>query len=64
MTSNNRWRKSSYSGGQANNCVELKVAAGHTDVRDTKNRSGGALNVNRTSWSSFVTAIREGKLDH
>lgn len=63
MTNNDRWRKSSYSGGQSNDCVELDVAAGHTGIRDTKNRAKGTLSVSATSWFSFMEAIKDGELD-
>ena len=40
---NGNWRKSSYSGGQGGNCVEVASAPGHVAVRDTKNQGAGAV---------------------
>jgi hypothetical protein len=42
MTGNdNRWRKSSYSGGEGGNCIEVGTDAdGLVQVRDTQDRTG------------------------
>ena len=48
----NRWRKSSYSGGNGGNCVEV---ADHDEmilVRDTKNREHGHLTIAATDSES------------
>jgi Domain of unknown function (DUF397) len=55
-----RWRKSSYSGGQNNNCVELDMSVQATRVRDSKCRQGGFLKLDRTAWESFVATIKPG----
>ncbi|AYL36823.1 MULTISPECIES: DUF397 domain-containing protein [Streptomyces] len=52
------WRKSSYSDGGANNCVE--VADGHADhvpVRDSKVPHGPVLVFGAASWTSFVMEL-------
>ncbi|WKX71910.1 DUF397 domain-containing protein [Streptomyces sp. XD-27] len=62
MTTPTAWRKSSYSDGGANNCVE--VADGHPGVmpvRDSKDPDGPALVFTSAAWSSFVTAIKRGE---
>lgn len=54
------WRKSSYSGGGANDCVE--VADGHpgiVPVRDSKVPSGHVLLFGASSWSAFVHAVKK-----
>ncbi|MFE6050564.1 DUF397 domain-containing protein [Kitasatospora sp. NPDC056446] len=56
------WRKSSYSGANGGQCIE--VADGFTDVlpvRDSKNPSGPALVFSPAAWQSFVTAARTGE---
>ena len=58
MTNTEGWRKSSYSGGQNNDCVELDVHATRTSIRDTKNRSGGTLTMPATTWARFLTAVK------
>ena len=53
------WRKSTYSDGGDNNCVE--VAEGYADlipVRDSKAPNGGVLLFGATSWASFLTQIK------
>ncbi|MDH6628417.1 hypothetical protein M2271_006250 [Streptomyces sp. LBL] len=55
------WRKSSYSDGGANNCVE--VADGYADlvpVRDSKTPDGQVLVFGVSSWASFLTEVKGG----
>lgn len=40
MSSGPVWRKSSYSGGEGDNCVEVAVRPGGVRVRDTKDTKG------------------------
>ncbi|MBC9728140.1 DUF397 domain-containing protein [Streptomyces sp. TRM68367] len=54
------WRKSTYSDGGANNCVE--VADGYTGivpVRDSKTPATRPLVFSAASWSAFVSTVRE-----
>lgn len=57
-----RWHKSTRSGTQGGNCVE--VAATDTDwyVRDSKNPHAGYLAVTAEGWRSFVRAVRSDAL--
>lgn len=53
------WRKSSFSGGENSDCVEL---VGTLDaVRDSKNPNGPIL---RADLPALLTAIREDQLNH
>ena len=52
------WRKSSYSGGANNNCVECGANADSVLVRDTADRDGGTLIVSPGAWLEFTSAIR------
>ncbi|HLH84344.1 MAG TPA: DUF397 domain-containing protein [Trebonia sp.] len=52
------WRKSSYSGSQAN-CVEVGRDAGLVLVRDTKDQAGVVLAFAPQSWRRFAAAIKE-----
>ncbi|MFE2046909.1 DUF397 domain-containing protein [Streptomyces sp. NPDC059459] len=58
--SNVEWRRSSYSGSNGGECVE--VAEGHpTDsvpVRDSKNPSGPVVTVGAHAWQAFVQGLR------
>jgi hypothetical protein len=51
------WRKSSYSGSQAD-CVEVGNATGLVKVRDTKDRQGSALTVRADAWRRFTSEIK------
>ncbi len=59
MTNNeiSRWRKSSFSGGENNACIE--VAEGLGAVRDSKNPTGPIL---RADLHALVSAILEHRL--
>ncbi|MEV8633728.1 DUF397 domain-containing protein [Streptosporangium sp. NPDC051023] len=58
-----RWRKSSLSGGDGSNCVEVAVlSGGRRAVRDTKDRSGPALVLTADAWSALTVAIKTGCL--
>ncbi|MFE2975239.1 DUF397 domain-containing protein [Streptomyces sp. NPDC059258] len=56
------WFKSSYSGGDQGECLE--VARGHAavPVRDSKAVDGPAILFSANGWSSFVTALKNGRL--
>ncbi|SCF15787.1 protein of unknown function [Micromonospora coriariae] len=53
-----RWRKSTKSGGNGGDCVEVADnLPGVVLVRDTKNRNGGTLVFGPTSWRAFVAQL-------
>jgi hypothetical protein len=56
MTDELLWRKSSFSGSQAN-CVEV-ADAGHVLIRDTKDRDGGTLAFTADAWRAFTGSLR------
>jgi hypothetical protein len=51
------WRKSSYSGSNGGECVEVAAAA-TVLVRDTADRSGPVLRFTAEAWRAFTAAIR------
>ncbi|MFF4247529.1 DUF397 domain-containing protein [Streptomyces sp. NPDC001822] len=52
------WRKSSYSDGGANNCLEVADGfPGLVPVRDSKAPAGPALLVSAPAWTDFVTFV-------
>jgi Domain of unknown function (DUF397) len=51
-----RWRKSSRSGGEGGQCIELAHAGA---VRDSKNPRGPVLRVN---WDSLLAAVKKGQV--
>ena len=54
----NNWRKSSYSGGAGNDCVETASGDGMILVRDTTNRDGGTLAFSAEVWERFAASLR------
>ncbi|WP_103510449.1 DUF397 domain-containing protein [Streptomyces sp. SM13] len=56
------WFKSTYSGGNQGECLE--VARGHATVpvRDSKAAHGPAVVFSAAGWSSFVTALKNERL--
>ncbi|MEU1683714.1 DUF397 domain-containing protein [Micromonospora sp. NPDC005707] len=55
-----RWRKSTKSGNNGGSCVEVADnLPGVVLVRDTKDRDGGTLHINPTSWRSFVDSVKQ-----
>ncbi|WP_079031781.1 DUF397 domain-containing protein [Streptomyces specialis] len=52
------WRKSSHSGGENGDCVEVADGVpGVVPVRDSKVPGGPALVVPAASWSSFIETL-------
>jgi hypothetical protein len=51
------WRKSSHSGDNGGECVEVAVA-GTVLVRDTANRNGPVLAFPRDTWRAFTETIK------
>ncbi|MBQ0847545.1 DUF397 domain-containing protein [Streptomyces sp. BH-SS-21] len=55
------WRKSSYSDGGANNCVEVADGCpGLVPVRDSKVANGPALVFGAEPWALFVEGVGRG----
>ncbi|MCX5332703.1 MULTISPECIES: DUF397 domain-containing protein [unclassified Streptomyces] len=49
-----QWFKSSYSGSEGGNCVEIATQPTAVHVRDSKNPSGPQLAVAPDAWAAFV----------
>lgn len=57
------WRKSSYSDGGEDNCVEVSDGfPGVVPVRDSKNPAGGVLLFSAAAWSGFMATVKNGRL--
>ncbi|RKN50944.1 DUF397 domain-containing protein [Micromonospora endolithica] len=55
-----RWRKSTKSGTNGGNCVEVAYnLPGVVLVRDTKDRDGGTLTFGSAAWCAFVTQVAQ-----
>jgi hypothetical protein len=58
------WRKSTYSGSNGGNCVEIAVLAGDGRVvRDSKDPGGPVLAFGPDDWRAFTVAIKAGEFD-
>ncbi len=57
-TADLRWRKSSRSNGNGNECVEIALVANAAAIRDSKNPDGGRLLISGPGWDQFRSAIR------
>lgn len=58
-----RWRTSSRT-ANAGNCVEVAGVDDVVAVRDSKDRDGPVLLIDRAGWAAFLTGIRNGEFDH
>jgi hypothetical protein len=55
------WRKSSYSGTNGGNCVEVaRNLPGVVAVRDSKHPAGPVLVLTPADWHTFTAGLREG----
>lgn len=57
------WRKSSYSGGEAGQCVEVAALGAAVGIRDSKSPSAPHLAVARGDLAALVSRIKAGELD-
>ncbi len=57
-----RWWKSTRSGTQGGNCVEVATDEARWLIRDSKNPDGGMLAASATQWRSFLQSVKEGQL--
>jgi hypothetical protein len=53
-----RWHKSSYSGGNGGDCVEIGERASRVLVRDTKDRRGPVLTFSPEAWQRFSDQVK------
>jgi hypothetical protein len=55
-----RWRKSSYSGDNGGNCVEVGTAGLAVAVRDSKDPDGPLLAFAPDEWKAFAEQVKAG----
>ncbi|MEV0740313.1 DUF397 domain-containing protein [Streptomyces sp. NPDC050549] len=51
------WRKSSYSGSNGGDCVEVADLTPHIAIRDSKNPGGAVLTVSRRRFEDFINSL-------
>lgn len=49
-----QWFKSSYSGAEGGQCVEVAASRGTVHVRDSKAVTGPAITMDHTAWAAFI----------
>ena len=52
------WRKSSFSGSNGSDCVEVGRADSAVAVRDTKDRAGATLTFAPDTWQRFAATLK------
>jgi len=57
------WFKSSYSGSENDNCVEVAVRPETVHVRDSKDKRIRPLTVTPTAWAAFAALAAGASLD-
>ncbi|MDT0304391.1 DUF397 domain-containing protein [Streptomonospora wellingtoniae] len=56
------WRKSSYSGGVDQDCVEVAESPEQVSIRDTRHRGLGHLSIPASEWSAFLADLKSDRL--
>ncbi|MET8503314.1 DUF397 domain-containing protein [Streptomyces sp. NPDC004787] len=57
MSTDLNWFKSSYSGGQGGDCVEVATTPDAVHVRDSKDTALPSFEVSPTAWDVFLSAM-------
>jgi hypothetical protein len=60
---NSTWKKSTRSGGNGGQCVEVRTHAGNIQVRDSKDPTGPVLVFTPAEWDAFVAGAKGGEFD-
>ncbi|MBA2949902.1 DUF397 domain-containing protein [Streptomyces himalayensis] len=55
-----RWFKSSYSGGDGGECIEVAACPSAIHIRDSKDTTRASFTVSPAAWSSFLALTRQG----
>lgn len=56
------WHKSTHSGTNGGNCVEVAdLPDGGRAVRDSKNPQGAVLSFTQSEWQAFIAGVRDGE---
>ncbi|SED96062.1 protein of unknown function [Streptomyces sp. 3213] len=54
---NTQWRKSSYSGTNGGECVEVADRTPHIAIRDSKNPGGAVVTISRRRFEDFINSL-------
>jgi uncharacterized protein DUF397 len=58
------WRKSSFSAGGSDNCVEVAMLPGTVAIRDSKDPHGPVHLLRPAAFRDLITRIKRGDFDH
>ncbi len=59
-----RWRKSSYSGDNGGNCIEVASAQAAVAVRDSKDPDGAKIVFIPEEWKAFTRRTKPAGVGH
>ncbi|MFJ4802809.1 DUF397 domain-containing protein [Streptomyces murinus] len=62
LTSGLDWFKSSYSGAEGGQCVEVAAGTATVHIRDSKATAGPLLTVSREAWAGFIGLTSKDEL--
>jgi hypothetical protein len=57
------WKKSSRSGGNSGECVEVRRNDGTVQVRDSKDSNGRILTFTLAEWEAFLDGATKGEFN-
>ncbi|WP_412519134.1 DUF397 domain-containing protein [Actinomadura madurae] len=57
MTAPLHWHKSSHSGGNEGDCVEIANLNDHVGIRDSKDASAGHITLNRRDFATLLAHL-------
>ncbi|MFC5953734.1 DUF397 domain-containing protein [Streptomyces pratens] len=55
-----QWFKSSYSGGEGGDCIEIAPTLAAIHIRDSKDTGRGSFAVPSAAWTAFLGLARQG----
>jgi hypothetical protein len=56
-----QWFKSSYSGSEGGDCIEIATQPSAIHIRDSKNMRGPVLTVAPAAWTAFLGLTQQGE---
>lgn len=57
------WKKSSFSGGNDDNCLEARLVEGGAEVRHSKNPDGPTITFTTAEWGAFLDGVKAAEFD-
>lgn len=57
------WKKSSFSGGNDDNCVEARLSGDGVEVRHSKHPDGPSINYTGAEWTAFLAGVKAGEFE-